>query len=94
MDWWQIALIILASVVVGLLVGGLVSYLITRILKKPFIKGREVPARVGERAKYTEPGLVTEAEHNSVIPLFKKPFAKEHEVPAGVEEKVYPLPSR
>ncbi len=37
MDWWQIILIILSFIIVGLLVGYLLSYLIvTRVLKKPF----------------------------------------------------------
>jgi len=37
-DWWQIVLIILASIIIGLLAGYLLSYLIiTVILKKPFI---------------------------------------------------------
>lgn len=47
MDWWQIFLIILFSVIIGLGVGYIAGYLIiTRILKKPFAvftgKAREV----------------------------------------------------
>jgi uncharacterized membrane protein len=46
MEWWQILLIILTSIVVGLLAGGLLTYLITRLQKKPFFKNRQATAAV------------------------------------------------
>ena len=64
MDWWQIVLIVLTSIVVGLLVGGLLSYLITRLPKKLFVKKREAPAVVEEQPKFTAPALVAEVEKN------------------------------
>ncbi len=41
MDWWQIVLIVLIAIVVGLLAGSLISYLITRFQKKPIFEKRE-----------------------------------------------------
>ena len=61
MDWWQIALIILVSIIAGLLVGYLLSYLIiTQLLKKPFVRKREPATVVEEPLKSTVPNLLTE----------------------------------
>ena len=61
MDWWQIALIILVSIIAGLLVGYLLSYLIiTQLLKKPFVRKRETATVVEEPLKSTVPNLLTE----------------------------------
>ena len=58
MDWWQIVLIILASIIVGLLVGYLLSYLIvTRLFKKPFGRKREATAVVEDPLKSTAPDI-------------------------------------
>ena len=57
MDWWQIVLIILTSIVVGLLVGGFVSYLILRLQRKPFFKKRETAAVAKEQLKSAAPLL-------------------------------------
>jgi len=57
-DWWQIALIILASIIIGLLVGYLLSYLIITLLrKKPFVKKRETATVVEEPLKSIVPNL-------------------------------------
>jgi len=57
-DWWQIVLIILAFIIVGLLVGRFLSYLIiTRLLKKPFVEKHKTTAIVEEPVKYTVPDL-------------------------------------
>ncbi len=47
MEWWQIVLLILGSIVIGILAGALVTYLIGRFTKKPV----EIPlagAKIGE----------------------------------------------
>ena len=63
MDWWQIVLIILLFIVVGILGGVLLGYLIiTQVLKKPFFKKREAVLVVGEQLKPTVPDLLTEVE--------------------------------
>lgn len=67
MDWWQILLIILVSIVIGLLVGGLLSYLILRLQKKPFFKERETTAVVEEQLESTAPDLLAEVENNCRI---------------------------
>jgi len=67
MDWWQIALIVLASVAVGLLVGGLLSYLITRLRKKSFFAKREAIQVAEELPESTAPDLLTELETNHRI---------------------------
>ncbi len=63
MDWWQIVLIVLASIIAGLLIGGLLSYLAARLLKRPllerpFLKKRETTAAVEESLKSTTPDLL------------------------------------
>ena len=67
MDWWQIALIVLASVAVGLLVGGLLSYLIARLRKKSFFAKREAIQVAEEQPESTAPDLLTELETNHRI---------------------------
>ena len=67
MDWWQILLIILISIVIGLLVGGLLSYLILRLQKKPFSKKRETTTLVEEQLESTAPDLFAEVENNRRI---------------------------
>ncbi len=65
MDWWQIVLIILASIIGGLLIGGLLTYLTARLLKRPllempFLKKRETTTVVEEPLKSTAPDLLAE----------------------------------
>ncbi len=65
MDWWQIVLIVLASIIAGLLIGGLLSYLTARLLKRPllempFLKKRETTTVVEEPLKSTAPDLLAE----------------------------------
>ena len=67
MDWWQIALIVLASVAVGLLVGGLLSYLIARLRKRSFFAKREAIQVAEEQPESTAPDLLTELETNHRI---------------------------
>jgi phosphate/sulfate permease len=67
MDWWQVVLIVLASVAVGLLIGGLFSYLIARLRKKPFFKKRETIEVAEEQSESTAPHLLTELETNHRI---------------------------
>jgi hypothetical protein len=71
MDWWQAVLIVVASVVVGLLVGGLLSYLIAWLRKKPFVKQRETIEIAVEPAatqqKSDTPDLLAELKKNHRI---------------------------
>jgi len=73
MDWWQVVLIILASVAVGLLVGGLLSYLIARLRRKRFVEKFEKfekyeTTEVAEvQSESTAPDLLTELETNHRI---------------------------
>ena len=67
MDWWQIALMILASIFLGLLLGGLISYLMARFSKKPLLNKREAAAVVEEQLKCTLPELLAEIENNCRI---------------------------
>ena len=64
MDWWQIVLIVLASVAVGLLVGGSLSYLIAWLRKKPLFKKGETIEVAEEQSESTVPDLLTELETN------------------------------
>jgi len=66
-DWWQILLIILVFIVIGLFVGGLLSYLILRLQKKPFFKKRETTAGVEEPLESTALDLLAEVENNRRI---------------------------
>jgi hypothetical protein len=70
-DWWQIVLILLASIVGGTVVGALLSYLILRFVrkrKKTFLsnlssrssKKPEAPPVVAEQVKLTVPGLLAD----------------------------------
>jgi len=67
MDWWQVVLIVLASVAAGLLIGGLFSYLIAWLRKKPFFKKRETIEVTEEKSGPTAPDLLTELETNHRI---------------------------
>ena len=90
MDWWQILLIILTSVVVGLLIGGLLGYLVLRLQKKPFplfIK-RGTTAVVGEQSELTAPGLSVKVEEKRIVQPQKKPLFEKHEKPVVVEEQL------
>ncbi len=58
---------ILASIFLGLLVGGLISYLMARFSKKPLLKKREATAVVEEQLKLTLPELLAEVENNCRI---------------------------
>ena len=58
MEWWQVVLIVLASVVAGLLVGGFLSYLILRFIKRPEVTS------VVEPLKLTAADLLAEVKHN------------------------------
>ena len=65
MTWWQIVLIILASISGGLLIGGLLTYLAARFLKRPllerlFLKKRETTVVVDEPLKSITPDLLAE----------------------------------
>ncbi len=67
MSWWQIALIILGSIVVGLAVGYLLNYLIvtitTRLREKPASKP-QTAAVIPETPQNTVPDLFVEIEIN------------------------------
>ena len=74
MDWWQAVLVVLISVAVGFLVGGLISYLIARLRKKPFVLRREtveivevVEVVAEEQSEPAAPDLFTEIENNHRI---------------------------
>ncbi len=67
MDWWQIVLIVLASIGTGVLAGGLLSYIIARVLKKPFINKREAAAVVEQLLRPIAPDLNVEIEKNRTI---------------------------
>jgi len=64
MDWWQIVLIVLGSIAVGLLVGGSLSYLIAWLRKKPLFKKGETIEVAEEQSESTVPDLLTELETN------------------------------
>ncbi len=88
MDWWQIILIILTAIVAGLLVGGLISYLIARLLKKPFVIRHEMATVVAEQREFTVPGPIAKVESkSSMLRLLKKPFVKKPETTAVVAEQ-------
>lgn len=94
MDWWQIALIILGAVVVGLVVGGLVSLLIGRLLHKPvFVRGGASespveappsPSAAGEKDKAPGGGFLTR--------IAKKPFSRRQEARTIAEEQPVTAP--
>jgi hypothetical protein len=69
-SWWQIALIILGSIIVGLAVGFLLNYLIVaitaRLKKKPTNKPQTTTV-VLEPPKTTVPDLFVEVENNRYI---------------------------
>jgi len=69
-SWWQIALIILGSIIIGLLVGYVLNYLIVTTLarrrKKPANKFQTTTV-VLEPPKPTVPGLFVEIENNRQI---------------------------
>ncbi len=97
MDWWQTVLIILASIVVGLLVGGLLSYLIARLLKMPFLKKRETIAVVEEQLQPTALDLRAGVENDRgkvrIAQFLKMPLLKKRETTAVVEEQLKPTAS-
>ena len=62
MQWWQILLIVLASIVAGLCLGALSSYVIKRYLGK-----REPTPPVEEQLKYSAPDLAEEVTNNLKI---------------------------
>ena len=80
MDWWQIALIILAAIAAGLLVGGAVSYLITRFLNRSSVKEREPAAMAWEPLQT--------AKTSPIRRFFNKFFAKKTEFPEVVTQEV------
>jgi hypothetical protein len=90
-DWWQIVLILLVAVVAGVLAGGLVSYLVRRFLRKPFIEKSEVTTVVEEQPKFTKPALPAEDEKTPSIEriasLLKRPFVQKRESTVVVEEQ-------
>ncbi len=83
MDWWQLVLIFLASIPVGIAIGSLITYLYLRFIEKRqialltpltllFTKKRETltvvkEQPVKEQPKFTPPGLLTEVKHNLKI---------------------------
>ncbi len=62
MEWWQILLIGVASLVVGISLGALLDYLLKRFAKK-----REPTLVIEEQLKYTPPDLLEEIENNYKI---------------------------
>jgi hypothetical protein len=72
-SWWQIALIILGSIVVGLLVGYLLNYLIVtltaRLRKRPANKP-QTTAVIREPPKTTEPPKTIEPQKTAAADLF------------------------
>ncbi len=97
MDWWQIILIILVSIVLGLLVGGLISYLIARLSKKPLLKKREATAVVEEQLKPTLPELLAEIENNQRVatePWSGNLLSFETQVCSTSQDEVHRLPTK
>ena len=69
MEWWQIALIILGSIVIGILVGALVTYLVGRFVKKPLAillagakKEEGLEAKAIAKGEAEEAGIIAERE--------------------------------
>lgn len=74
MDWWQIVLLILTSIAVGFLAGGLLG-LIVRFLKKRLVTKSETTAVVEEQLKPIVLDLLTEVENNRRVAT--KPWSGE-----------------
>ncbi len=77
MEWWQILIIGVASIIVGIFLGFLPNYLPKRFVKMPemntfsnyfklkrFSKKRETTLVIEEQLKYPAPGLLEEVETN------------------------------
>lgn len=97
MGWWQIVLIILVSIILGLLVGGLISYLIAQLSKKPLLKKRETTAAVEEQLKPNLPDLLTEIESNRRVaaePWSGNLLPFETQVCATSQDEVHRLPTK
>jgi phosphate/sulfate permease len=96
-DWWQTVLIILASIFLGLLAGGLISYLVARFSKRPFLAKREATAVDEERLDHNLPKLLTEIENNRRIAT--EPWAGnllpfETQVCGTSQDEVHKLPAK
>ncbi len=72
MEWWQIVLLILGSIITGILVGALVTYLTGRFVKKPLaiplagakieeeLEAKAIARREAEEAKRTKKAEIEE----------------------------------
>ena len=83
MEWWQITLILLASIVVGLLVGGLIGYLILRFSKLRAGKKREVPSPVEEQPTAREAALPVEEQLKGPTPDLLAEIENNHKLATG-----------
>lgn len=72
MLWWQIALVIFGSVIVGLLIGILLRYTISRIKKRIPSIGHEKGVTEPEQTNYISPELFEEIESN--LSITSKPW--------------------
>jgi hypothetical protein len=80
-EWWQIILVVMGSIVAGILVGILVSYLINRFLKERFVRKRKVDSLVEEqRQRFAS--LVEEQRHK-IAPAAEE---QRHEIASTVGE--------
>ncbi len=66
MDWWQIVLLILTSIAVGFLAGGLLN-LSVRLLKKWLATKSETTVKVEKQLKPTVLDLLVEVENNRKV---------------------------
>ena len=67
MAWWQIVLIILTSIVLGVIIGALLSYQIVRLLRKPPVKKRETTSVVEAQLKHGAADLLSKVKNNLVM---------------------------
>ena len=72
MDWWQVTLVILTSISIGIILGLVSSYLIiTQILRKPFyINWKINQSHLTEtRLELNMSNLIAEVKHNYMIAI-------------------------
>lgn len=78
MEWWQVLLILVAAVLVGGIVGILISYLILRFVRKRemtflsnlvtrFPKKAEPAPMLKAEATFSAPDLLAEIQHNQTV---------------------------
>ena len=96
MDWWQIVLLILTSIAVGFLAGGLLN-LIMRLIKKRFATTKdETTVMVEEQLKPTVLDLLVEVENNRRVatePWSGELLSFQTEVCLTSQDEVHKLPA-